>query len=674
MKIDLIENIQMPEISEQFVVDLKTKIQKKEDRGLNSFYKTKDFCANISIFKILNNQCKNNNGEYRIIKVRIGNNKKELEFQKCFSKQELSFKKDFNMYQNYETENSNSFYKEKETDFSDLTSSHCKAEIDSQKIIKKFHKSFRIKIYLISLLFFIGIFVLCGLIVLIFGVCMTNKIKQIFTLNFVLNNCVSNFFQSQLNLFSNIEIIDKNNKEKTSMNSTLFNSFMNNNEKTNKTIGRLYHHDENDDNIFYQNLHMKGVEIDIQKYLFIELDLKLDMFSKNLDLVVSLAYSIKDEEIYDSFFNKIFQYNFLMTKNRKIIEQQKDIKFVNLIETYISLVKNVMSNPDIKQKIYIIDRKVSEWDLDNLNNSELTEYQKSIYGILLNFQNILAIFKFYKNFLNLKFETLISDFYNFIFIFWVILISAHMILIVISYFILTLFKEILYQNFSMVEFMCIGERFNYLVHKNTKLKKLIGLYLENPKELISDLRKNKKIFYDKMNNYAILYAKSKNLNYHNKAIIGSNNLHNNSEKSVFENFNHQTDLSEKPIINSKSKKFVNTVVKEAYIYHNSKSIKNNKFIEDNLNDHPPLYTENANEYVLKSQHLKTYFKKFTCIENGEILINLKKFLIKVFLIYYIYSLIMYVVFTHIQKSVIEQNNLAEQNWDLNQKILNNVCY
>lgn len=481
---------------------------------------------------------------------------------------------------------------------------------------QKEFNSKKINSYLYLNLTLIGIFVICGVVVLIIGIITTKKINNLFLINYLFNDFATFFFHSQMSLFINVLAYRENSLD----------------------VSNYFTVD------FFQKFRDAGVQMVIPDYILKELEIKLDILKSQSTNLKSLIYSLKDDELNRVILNKqIDFYNIYNEKEASVSSSSrldpngadtsnfkvttKKLNFFQILDIYQSYASTILINPDIFVNVFYIDNSQLTFNFKNFYSTEIDKYQNAVYHISINFQNIVFVIDIFKEYFNKKFDYEIEHFYNTVFYYYIIINLFHLILVFISILTMRLFREIVCQNIALMEIMLEGDKSKYLLKKIMRLKILAELYLENPFDLV------KKIFNTKNNFYS------------NKKLLNKNDQNNQLNDNNSTNYNTIPESTGE----NQSIYFKDT----SQLFTNSSLIKINKI---NFNNFLKNILEEKSAYLERSYLLRPLYN----------------FLWLIFSCYYIYSNLLFLIFNSINNQVIYYNDLAELTWKSTHDLTNNV--
>lgn len=599
---------------------------------------------NISLF----DEIKANLNIYRIFKISFVNKQGQV-YAKGLEKDDLNenkkIQKIFDEFRMSGCSMSLNLF-ESETDYLKLNDmNNKKVSAEKKLMIANDFDSKKIKKYLFVLSIVIGIFLLCGLITLIIGINLSNKIQNLFLLSFNFHRFSYAYYYSEICLLANVDIIDYSDLNMLNAINNVNNNY-NSNTNSNNFINYVnYNQHKSLENYYQKKFYNNGIKLDIPKFLFDELKLRIDGFKNDSITVKDLIYQIDDSSISEEFNTKKFDYYYLSSieknkfnfvKNNFLIFDSFNV-FISLINIILNDSKNIIKN------IYLMDFSRASFANNDINNYYVFSGQEnsaekittppllSILNILLNFQNTSNVIEYFRVFIREKFLSLLNYFYYLIFYIFLTLILLHLILVLIAILTMKIFKDIIGENISLIDILLQENKRKFLLNKFADLKSLNGLYCENPLTLIKKIKENKKALKER-------YDKSKMNNY--KTFLYSSTL----------------SMLESNDVNGNNNSGIN---KEIFEQRRKSRLGGTEY-------NFTMMDEKVKENIL--------FRKSGFIKKSEIIKQLMMFLKFIFLLYYLYSVLLFLAFYYINDDIITKNNFTENNWNIARYLNSNFLF
>lgn len=544
----------------------------------------------------------------------------------------------------YEMEKLNSIIKEKETNSvsSNTISSNTKSDAfmaadSSRKTIANNDQRMN-KFTIFSLIFCIFLVFYC-LFFLAIGMINNNNIRKLYLIRNNFNDFRYFFYHTSMNFFFNLAINKNdlsylgNHETSTSIVSGVNNNMTDYSNGTKIFNNQTMTTNKNIESLFFEKFKdNKAITLSISKFVVQELAVKLNILR---DIYVNLQnaiYSSHYKDSLDGIFNHKTKFYQINKVGDKLSVSYLEKYFFETVNIFFNHGKVIVDNISNTNYIYlsIINAKNDKVDFGNIDLSGiiLTEVQIKMYEIILNYLH------YYKNFIeigdmmNTFFSDSLTDVFNSTYLLSFILMGIHLFLFFGGVFIVKFLHKIISQNDKMLCASNDEENIKFMREKLKSIKNLSLLFVENPRSLVLSINAKRAEYMKKLcasieiKNKRKLYKDKYNRDY--EAEFGSNGPNNSTLVSLNVADPTQTE------------------------------------------NHRALGNENIKEISHGSKTGVSYLDKLA------ILIPFMQLILVLFLLYYIYNMIFYVVFRSSYSDFMLTSDFANQNTDLDNKMMNNI--
>jgi len=358
----------------------------------------------------------------------------------------------------------------------------------------------KINYIILILLSLITVLFIFGIVILVIALNRINNLKVIFNLNKDFNSCISNYYETLMNVMQNVLILDKGIK-KNAINSTIFKQI--NNEFSHINNSSFYKNNDLLSNIFIENNSTKeyyckyyeiGVVLDLPIYFNNETLIKINFVKNFISGVQESFLSVGNTDVIGEILNNKIKYNYISNYNDKIEILEKEIVFFDFMDLFLANTKILAQNPQVFTILFITDTSNNFFNFQYFSTKDLNIYQITAINLIINIEIITERLEYFRlNISNLfnsqinQMEKLIN-FSNFILAFF------HILLVVLIILIIKYFKNTLHSNILVLEYLIKKEKIIFLKKKIKNLKQLSFLYKISPHDGILNLKNNRKKF------------------------------------------------------------------------------------------------------------------------------------------------------------------------------------
>jgi hypothetical protein len=315
----------------------------------------------------------------------------------------------------------------------------------------------------LTLLINVSLGIYC-IVFLIIGFGSNQKMTEVNDLKFYYSNFERSFYQTTMSLLYNVGVYKKNSQ---------------------KSI------DDYDQNNFWAS--KTGLTINMGDYANSELQVKTDLLNSEM--------SALQDFIYNSYFKSTIEPMFTFTTNQKIVNFAEEVmglssQYPNFFDSVTMFINNAKASRFFQTKtminIFNYNMAKGSYDLSSINNQNITDVQKAVYEVVVNFPN------YYNNLNKIwrDLDTLFSDEVSYIFNLNVylslLLIFLHLFLILISITIINFLKRMTGESNYILSKLISGEWTNYMNLKYANLKEMLLFYKNDPVKISRDLRKEQR--------------------------------------------------------------------------------------------------------------------------------------------------------------------------------------
>jgi hypothetical protein len=252
----------------------------------------------------------------------------------------------------------------------------------------------------------------------------------------------------------------------------------------------------NDSKTSVQLSKLIDTNIDIDKFLFLEIEPKAQEMSDNFNILQPYFYLISDNPRLSQLLEANYNYKQISMQDGEYILQDKPLSFKDLCLIYLNDMKIIsgLGKNLYRKQFYIINIKENKFILPE-GVTYIDEHTRIVYEMVINYNLYFNGLQDIEDELNNYHQNFLIKLTNYNIYFTIGLLSLHLFLIVISVQIINYLYKVLRSNCILVDSLITKEFIKIFKIKMNILKTLSGLFLENPVTTINsckDLIKSKK--------------------------------------------------------------------------------------------------------------------------------------------------------------------------------------
>jgi hypothetical protein len=235
---------------------------------------------------------------------------------------------------------------------------------------------------------------------------------------------------------------------------------------------------------------IEGVHIKVQDFLMDEIQEKVDIFQANvMDLQLYISTSHYQEEVDKFFFEEPVIYNAMSIVGNEIKTVKTSYTFFEALKISMNNLKQIIPENG-KVGVNIIDSNSSRQDYSNIPNVNIDKYQILSYEVLINYTNYLKHLVSAKNKIITFHNENLSYIFDKCFLLSYMLLAIHLILILISFFLIGHLKKIMGFNSRSINNTITKEvNVKLMKRKLNSLANLNKLFFEDPVNLSKKIGK-----------------------------------------------------------------------------------------------------------------------------------------------------------------------------------------
>jgi hypothetical protein len=236
-----------------------------------------------------------------------------------------------------------------------------------------------------------------------------------------------------------------------------------------------------------------NTDIDINEFLFLEIEPKTQEMSDNFSVLQPYFYLLSDNPRLSLLLETNYNYKQISIQNDEYILQDKPLSFQDFCLIYLNNLKIISEGDSASKPLYIINIKDNKFILPE-GITHIDNYTKIVYEMIINYNLYFKGLQDIEDELNDYHQAFLVKLTNYNIYFTIGLLILHLVLIVISVQIINYLYKVLRSNCILVDSLITKEFIKTFKTKMNILKILNGLYLENPVTTINtykDSVKNK---------------------------------------------------------------------------------------------------------------------------------------------------------------------------------------